>query len=76
MLPETIQRITPAVQATRLFMGPDEDPLELAISAIRRAQGASTPEEAEGHTLRAIAYLVRRLELDAAEPTRSGPGAG
>jgi hypothetical protein len=37
----------------------------LAVGAARRAHGAATPEEARAHTLRAIAYLVRRLELDA-----------
>jgi hypothetical protein len=66
MLSTTIKAIDQAVQSVGTYtLTPREEFPELAVGAIRRAQGAATPEEARAHTLRAIAYLVRRYELDA-----------
>lgn len=71
MLQTTIDDIDSAIAASppALTGDPRADLIELATGATFRAKYATTPEEARRHTLRAIAYLVRRLELDA-------PGGG
>lgn len=77
MLPETIRLIEQAIiDSPPSISSPRVELLEQAVGAAFRAKMSSSPEETQRHTLRAIAYLVRRLELDAAETPSSGPGAG
>lgn len=71
MRPETLRRIEEAVAATALIKpGHGHALLELARVAVQRAHLAEDAAAADEHALRAIAYLVRRLELDAAEEQR------
>lgn len=67
MLQTTIDDIDSAIAASpAAFTGnPRAELITLARGATARADDAATPEEARAHALRAIAYLVRRLELDA-----------
>lgn len=72
MLPETIRLIEQAVAETHSPTAPQfagdhgEWLMRSARVWMNRANGAAAPEEEREHALRAIAYLVRRLELDAA----------
>jgi hypothetical protein len=70
MLQTTIKAINHAIrESVPSVPNPRAELAELATGALVRARYAATPEEAQRHTLRAIAYLVRRYELDA-------PGGG
>lgn len=76
MLPTTIKAITQALldSADAPISDVRTELLHLAIVEIRGANGswtlgdAGTTNEEREHILRAIAYLVRRLELDAHGP--------
>ncbi len=72
--PETLRRIEDALSAMPQSTAPAwalDAAAESEIESARRA-----PVEAEaGHVLRAIAYLVRRLELDAPRPESTSPVA-
>jgi hypothetical protein len=66
MLQTTIKAINIAIrESVPSVPNPRAELITLARGAAARADDAATPEEARAHTLRAIAYLVRRLELDA-----------
>jgi hypothetical protein len=66
MRSDTIKAINHAIrESVPSVPNPRAELITLARGAAARADDAATPEEARGHTLRAIAYLVRRLELDA-----------
>lgn len=74
MLPETIKAIDRAIAKH----GDEQSPtymLHLAHVAVGRAGDTEARKEQRFYTLRAIAYLVRSLELDAAEAPRSDPGS-
>jgi hypothetical protein len=66
MRSDTIKAINLAIrESVSSVPNPRAELVGLAVGALHRAMGAATHEEAQRHTLRAIAYLVRRLELDA-----------
>ena len=65
MRPETVRLITQAiVESQPSVESPRRGLLDLAIAAALAARGGPTTVETRKNVLRAIAYLVRRLELD------------
>ena len=70
MRPETLRRIEEAIAGSPrpMTLSPSTELLDLARGAVLRAQMVDDGAAADEHSLRAIAYLVRRLELDAPAP--------